>query len=477
MYNKDMLSDRINGSGMRTRLSSGDWSAAALVAGVVTLVCTLWPYPMPHPCVWQDLAEAAGLRSPTAEFPGLAPFVLRIMFDCLGAESGYAAVILSGHLLAGVTAGLWYFVFRQLLEFGSQLDMADRVWNGRICPALSAAGALLVAFSEPVWTSSQTLTSAGVDLFLSAFAMSALFRFLACGRRPMGVLTFVLFGALAAETPFGLLLLLPTAVLFVVAWRMIDTPEDIEPVLRFPVLEEFPWLLLIIAWVVGAGVTWAVADSSFRAAGGVPGSLGETFFAWARLAKTGTTLYGLGLGLAVTVLPLVVLMSMFPRLTHPLSRKPMLLRLMCLLAGLVAAAQLSDIPALRYRTWSQEDEAVAVTLLPGLLMAAAGAAAVLSAASFAAMAWCHDTRGGWLVAWLERSLLCAVVLAVVGAAGYGRQCFDTRSKLSRVEAHVVRMLEGSKGTDTIVSQGRLDAMLELRARCLGRKLVITEKGE
>ena len=124
-----MLSDRITGSGMRAHLSSGDWSAAALVAGVVTLVCTLWPYPMPHPCVWQDLAEAAGLRAPSSEFPGLAPFILRILFGHLGAESGYAAAILSGHLLAGLTAGLWCFVFRQLLEFGSLLDMADRVWN------------------------------------------------------------------------------------------------------------------------------------------------------------------------------------------------------------------------------------------------------------------------------------------------------------------------------------------------------------
>ena len=472
-----MLSDRINGSGMRAHLSSGDWSAAALVAGVVTLVCTLWPYPMPHPCVWQDLAEAAGLRAPSSEFPGLAPFILRILFGHLGAESGYAAAILSGHLLAGLTAGLWCFVFRQLLEFGSLLDMADRVWNGRICPALSAAAALLVAFSEPVWTSSQTITSAGVDLFLSALAFTVLFRFLARGRRPMGVCAFLLLGMLAAETPFGLILLLPTAVLFVLAWRMIDSPEDIEPVLRFPPLEEFPWLLIVISWVVGAGVTWAIADSSFRAAGGAIGSLDEVFHAWFNLVKTGTTLPGLVFGLAVTALPLAVLMAVFPRLTHPLSRKPILVRLLCLLAGLVAVAQLSDIPELRYRTWSQEDEAVAVTLLPGLLMAFAGAAAVLSAAAFAAMAWCHDTRGGWFIVWLERGLLCLLVAALVGAAGYGRQCRDTRMKLAKVDAHIVRVLEGCKDTDTIASQGRLDTMLELRARCLGRKLTITEHGE
>ena len=199
--------------------------------------------------------------------------------------------------------------------------------------------------------------------------------------------------------------------------------------------------------------------------------------AWFNLAKTGTTLPGLGFGLAVTALPLTLLMAIFPRLTHPLSRKPMLVRLLCLIAGLVAVAQLSDVPALRYRTWSDEEEAVAVTLLPGLLMAFAGAAAVLSAAAFAAMAWCHDTRGGWLVVWLERTLLCLLVVALVGAAGYGRQCRDTRAKLAKVDAHIVRVLEGCKGTDTIASQGRLDAMLELRARCLGRKLTITEHGE
>ena len=118
-----------------------------------------------------------------------------------------------------------------------------------------------------------------------------------------------------------------------------------------------------------------------------------------------------------------------------------------------------------------------VMLLPGLLMAFAGAAAVLSAAAFAAMAWCHDTRGGWLVVWLERGLLCLLVVALVGAAGYGRQCRDTRMKLAKVDAHIVRVLDGCKDTDTIASQGRLDTMLELRARCLGRKLTITEHGE
>ena len=73
--------------------------------------------------------------------------------------------------------------------------------------------------------------------------------------------------------------------------------------------------------------------------------------------------------------------------------------------------------------------------------------------------------------------VCASALALVGAAGYGRQCRDTRMKLAKVDAHIVRVLDGCKDTDTIASQGRLDTMLELRARCLGRKLTITEHGE
>ena len=50
-------------------------------------------------------------------------------------------------------------------------------------------------------------------------------------------------------------------------------------------------------------------------------------------------------------------------------------------------------------------------------------------------------------------------------------------KLAKVDAYIVRVLDGCKDTDTIASQGRLDTMLELRARCLGRKLTITEHGE
>ena len=372
-----MLSDRINGSGMRTHLTSEDWSAAALVAGIVMLALTLWPYPIPHPCVWPNIAVAAGLQPPSAEFPGLAPLMMRILFDRLGAGGGLAANVVGAHLLAGLTAGLWCFVFRQLLEFAGRLDMADNTWNRKICPAFSAAGALLVAFSEPVWTASQALSSAGVGLFLAAFAFAVLLRFIAKGKRPLGVLAFLSFGLLGGDTPFGVLLLLPALVLLVLSWRMIDARDDIEPGVRLPPIEEFPWLMMVLAWVVGVGITFAIADSSFRVAGGNPGEFGSMLDSWMHLLGEDTTVKGALVGSAVTLVPLVFMMAVFPRLTFPDTSHPIFLRMACLLAGLVAAAQLSDIEVLRYRTWTQEDEAVATSILPGLFMAAAAAAAVL----------------------------------------------------------------------------------------------------
>ncbi|MBR4652763.1 MAG: hypothetical protein IKO72_05325 [Kiritimatiellae bacterium] len=472
-----MLSDRINGSGMRQRLSSGDWSAATLVAGAVILCLTLWPYPLPHPCVWQDLAVAAGLRQPTMEFPSLAAFISRILFDRLGADSGFAAMVVGGHLLSGVTAGLWYFVFRQLLEFCGRLDMSDSMWNKKICPALSAAGALLFAFSEPVWTSSQTFTAAGLDLFLAAGSMSVLLRFIARGRRQMGVLAFLGLGALAAETPFGLLPLAAAAGLLILGWRMIDAHDDIEPVIRLPPIEEFPWMLVAFAWVVGAGITLAIADSSFRAAGGDPGSFEAAARGWFNLLREGTTPAGAGVGLAVSALPLAFAMFALPWLSFPECRKPVWLRLACLLAGIVAVVQLLDMPELRYRTWTQEDEAVATALLPGLLMAMAAAAAVLCAASFAAMAWCHETRIPSPLVVLGRILIVLAAVAAVASAGYGRQCRDTRAKLAKVAEHVGRTLDECKGRDEIPSHGRLDVILELRARCQGRNLKIVKDGQ
>ena len=469
-----MVSDSINGSGMRSRLSSSDWSAAALTAGVVMLALTLWPYPLPHPCAWDDIAVAAGLRPAVNEFPGLGPFAMRIIFGRLGAGGGLAASIVGAHLLAGATAGLWCFVFRQMLEFAGRLDMSDHVWNKKICPALSMAGALLVAFSEPVWTSSQVLTSAGVDLFLAAFAFAVLFRFIACGRRQMGVLAFLSFGLLAGDTPFGAMLLVPVAVLIVAGWRMIDAHDDIEPGVRMPPVEEFPWLLMGLAWVVGMGVTLAITDSCFRVSGGNPGEIGSMAGEWMRLLGEGTTVAGALVGAAVTLVPLGFMMVVFPRLTFPYAPRPAVLRIACLLAGTVAAMQLSDFPALRYRTWTQEDEAVATSMLPGIFMAAAAAAAVLSAAAFAAMAWCHETRFGRFFVQLGRLAVVVAVAAVVFSAGWGRQCIETRKKLAKVDAYIVRTLDECKGRDVIVSHGRLDVMLDLRARCLGRKLTIEE---
>ena len=472
-----MLSDRINGSGMRTRLETGDWSVAALVAGAVTMLYTLWPYPMPHLCVWNEIAAAASLQPPVSAFPGVSRLLSRMFFDTLGAESGLAATTMAGHLLAGATAGLWHIVFRQILEFSSLLDMADHTWNRRICPALSAAGALSFAFSAPVWTSFQTVTPAGCDLFLAALAFAVLFRFIARGRHQTCFLAFFLVGALFAETPLGALALAATAVLFFLAWRMLDYPEDIEPVIRFPLREEYPWLLTVSALLAGFGLVVMMNDTSFSAAGGAAAGVSEMYGAWKGLLAEGTTAKGACLGFAANVLPLALMVWMFPRMTHPAARKPVWTVILCISAGAAAAAQLSGCDFLRYRVWADKTEDVAVSILPGLMMAASSATLVLSSAALSAMAWCHEPQCPVPLAKLGGISVAVAVAASVGLAGYGRQCKDTREKLGRVAAHIDSFLEENKDRDSVPSRGKLDAMLKLRARCLGRNISIAGDGE
>lgn len=468
-----MLNDSINGAGMRTRLSASDWSAAAIVAGVVMLVLTLFPYPMPHPCVWSDLAAAAGLRPQTAEFPALAPFLQRIVFSSFGADIGLGAIAVLGHVLAGLTAGCWYMAFRQMLEFGGNIDMADRQWNNRLCPAIAAGGALLVAFSELTWTASQMLTSASVDLFLAAAAFAFFFRFLARGRRHLGFLSFFFLGALAAETPYGLFLLIPVVVLIGLAWYMLDPRDDIEPAVRIKPIEEFPYALMAAAWVIGFGLVLGLADTAFRSAGGMVESFAAARAAWLRLLPEGSTMKGALLGGAVTLLPLIVVASVYPRLSHPLAPKPIWVRGLCVLAGLVALTQLIDYAPLRYRAWSDEEEAVAVAALPGIFTAIAAATVVLSSAAVAAMTWCHDSRLHIFALRFGRFLFSLAAIGLIVWVGSGRQCEAVRTKLAKVDAHIAKTLEACKGNDVIRSQGRLDPMLELRALRQNRKLVIT----
>ena len=78
---------------------------------------------------------------------------------------------------------------------------------------------------------------------------------------------------------------------------------------------------------------------------------------------------------------------------------------------------------------------------------------------------------------LGRLLVAAAVIAAVVSAGYGRQCREVRQKLAKVDTYIVKTLEECKGRDVISSHGRLDVMLELRARSQGRKLTIVKDGE
>lgn len=470
-----MESDRISGFGMRAHLSAGDWSAAALVAGLVLILLILWPFPMPHPCVWDDLAAAASIKPQVAEFPALAPLVSRIFFEHFGTVSGFAAFVFFGHVVAAATAALWYMVFRQLLEFTSRLDMADRVWNDKLCPLLAGLGALLVAFSETVWISSQTFTSSSVDLFLAALALALFFRFIARGRRHLGFLSMLVLGVLAGETPFGVALLLPVGALSVFSWWMIDARDDIDPPIRFPPIEEFPWVLVAAGWVVGFAGTIAIADSSFRAVGGNPGDFHSAFTAWKGLLSAGTTVKGALLGMLVTWLPLSALVVLCPWLTHPFPRKPWFVRGLVLVLGLAAATQFSDVAAWRFRNWTGEPEAVAGTVLPGFYQAAAAAAVMLSASVFAAMGWCHENRLPMLVVRLGRFLMVLALLAFAGHSAFTRQCEVIRVKLAKVDEHLVKTLEACKGNDEVASQGGLDVVLEFRARLENRKLKIVDE--
>ncbi len=476
------------------RMAGLDWALAAGLAVLAFAGLTAFPFPGLSPDVWNDAAVAAGLRPPAEIFPGLWRVLAKGLY-LKGVAAGNGLLPWAGRACAALTAGCAYLFLRAALALLVRGRLRYAVRRHLVQRGAAALGALFFACADPVWRAGQAFSPAGLLMLLTLVQLVLFLWFLLAGRLAAALGAMALAGLLAAETPFGFLLLAGCWGVYLLALRH-DALCERMPLLDPVAGPSAKWQLTLV-WALGllAGIALNCASfigmeglaASGKAGGDMP--LMYLLCWWHRTVGAANAL-GWVLGVGVCALPCVVAAAMLPRAVDEEQFLPYHVGAVFFCTGALAFAQVAMLPPLWFWSWTDAAGVHSPYLLQLLMLCAAGAVvcalavlggdaccrnrARLAAQRFAelrdedagggaAPRPVHAKRGGRAIFFVAGALLVAGVLP-------GRMLARTRQMLTIVEDYVREVVEECGEARWIFTDGSFDPRLELEAAARGRTL-------
>lgn len=502
-YDEDEDDDYVEPSGkqeMHTflpaeRLPLTDRLIAALLGGLVFLALCLFPFPGVSPEAWGDAAVAAGLRPPETIFPGLWRVVAGV-FYAGGVSAGNSILVWFGRVCAGLSAASAYLLLRSVLALlvrGRLRYSVRRYFVQRVAAVLGAA---FFVCADPVWRAGQTFTVDALLMLFTIVQMHLFAGFLLNGRMWRAVSSMLLAGLLAAETPFGFVLLIGCWGVYMVALHHDALCEDM-PILD-PIIGSACKWRLTLAWAVGviAGIAlncWSFIDmKGLEAAGKVTGDIPLMYLVgWWDVMLNAASGLGWTLGIGVCVLPFVVAAMMMPRAVDEEQFLPYHVGAVFFFTGALAFSQLCMLAPLWFWTWSAGIVVNSAYLQQVWMLCSAGTV-MFMVTTLGGDACCRNhirlatqrfaelregdsgnpdsplnqkrgKRGGVVVFLVAAALLVAGVLP-------GRALTRTREMLGVVEDFIKEVIAECGDVKWIFTDGSFDARLELAAAEQGKEL-------
>lgn len=455
--------------------------ALAAIAGVASAAAILiWGVPGLDPSMWQQAAVAAGVRPPQSIFPGLWRIVAGWAFAAFGVDGAVRVLSVAGAAVGGAVAALVCLTVRRALAMLMRTWRAYPAWRLRIAPFFSFVAAILVGTSDPFTRIARVLSP---DLLLVAgVAVSvhlALGWLVAGGRWRLFPLVAVM-GAMAAETPFGFVLPAMFVGAYVAAWRgimdgTVQQPEGLPSPSELPKWRMFFLFLGSLAAVAYANGANFVALGGAAANGWGPH---DVYFRYAtgywRAFAGSASIVGWTLGLVFGVLPLVLALSIFPRVARDDRQMPFNLGVLLFLVAALSAMQTGAFPSARFWTFSKD----AVLVPSGFLLACfAGCSMVALAVAGAAFAFeCQRTylgddeqRPG-----VALRLLVPAIAAALVALSFRSVPKPAETEMQRiVEATVRETVDECGDARFLFTDGHFDDAVELAAKARGKTLYLS----
>lgn len=475
------------------RLTVADGVLALLLAACAFAGLSLFAFPGLNPDVWGDAAVAAGIRPPEALLPGFWRVLASVLY-LKGVAVGNGLLPWAGRACMALSAGAAYLVLRALLALLVRGRLRYAVRRMVVQRGAAALGALCFACSDPLWRAGQAFSPAGLLTLLTLAQLFLFASFLLSGRLAAAFGAMFLVGLLAAETPFGFLLLAGCWGAYLLALRrgaLCEAMPLLDPVAG----PSAKWTLTLV-WALGllAGIALNcvsfVGMKGLAASGQAGGDMPLLYLlGWWRQVTGAANALGWVLGLGVCALPCVVAAVMLPRAVDEEQFLPYHVGAVFFCTGALAFSQVAMLPPLWFWSWTDAAAVHSPYLLQMLMLCAVATVAFaltvlgadaacrnhrrLAAQRFAELrdedageapaAPARAKRGGLVIFFLAVGLLAAGVVP-------GRALVRTREMLAVVEAYVQEVVEECGDARWIFTDGSFDARFELAAAARGKTL-------
>ena len=382
---------QFQGPDMRDR---ANLKLAGILAGVVFILLSIWPYPFPHPSSWSELAVASGVRPAESVFPGLWRAFAAGLFALLPAKVAVMALAVAGRVMAAANAALFFLLLCRFVPAMLGAGIRPFRWI-RIARGIMFLSALVFACSDAAWRAGQLASQTTFNLFLLLSCLALFARFLRTGSMRLAYFCLVVLGVMSAETPAGLLL---TAVCVALAYFVLFYSVNSMPLANPLVMERSKWSMTA---VFGAGFLLTVLANllTFITMEGVASNdlsyleLPVTYAVryW-ELVSGAASPAGWGFLVVTSFGPFLMAVTMSRRATDEDSFLQYRTGLLFLLVMVVSLSQLSALPTLWSWTWISSAPAVRGEFLLCVSSAFAAAAFALSTVVLAMDIYCRNHR-------------------------------------------------------------------------------------
>lgn len=476
----------------RNRIRIGNQAAAAITAAVLAFLVFLFRYPILPPGVWEDVAAGAGLRPPTDVLNGFVRGVYALIFAQL---SDHATALFTIRALGWVSAALIALLVYRILRLSHPyvLQFSDDPRGALPTRCGLAACCLLFLCNDVIWSSVQALSATGLRLTVLLAAIWMTLVYIRSRRMRFATIAMFLFCLLTGETALGYL-----GALWVMFVALAPQRDGKDPTQKNQLALIVLRRVLVIEFFVSIAVVLTLEAVLFNAQDGVySGESGMTDFISSYIGGMLSSIWNAAswkrwtLGFATIVAPFLLLLKLYPQdfdkdnflTTHRA------IAYACI--GIVAWTQACCIDSLSFRFWLFDRSALSPLLFAVLTLLSVimllwialliGCRLYFNSARELSDFYYEDDRRtaigekavrlmSRLEAWAKPGclVLAAVTVLIPPVLRYeGTQ----RRMMALIGEYLEESVRECEGIDRVVTDGALDAGLELAAFREDRELL------
>ena len=465
---------------------------AFLMAVALGAFAWLWSPSYMPPTVWESVSIAAGVRPPTTVAPALWQIVVSPLLRNVSLDTALNVLGIAGNVALALIAYLFAALVMRLLPQTMRLRMVEARTHRLMLVFAVLPSAALFCCSDPVWRAGMFFAPITLELLLLLGSMGFFLDFVR-GFKPRHLfLSAVLLGPVAAEDPFGFLLLAAYgAVIFHISYGGVADPMA-NPLSQRDVFASVQrWItfsfLASYALTIAADVVWFGVNDGYAALGFDGLKCGFDFFR-AGFAQIKDAASGGGWFFFVwaAVAPFVVAVGLVGRAVDDEKLLPYWCAVTYVALGMVAYLQLGGWKTFWY--WHWEESPIVIRALFLLVAGAFLSALTVAYALSVLVVEVHIRRYEQLSAqilealagvgtgdpqqefrrrvWLRRLFILVPVVLVALSVGLRRRPVE-RGMMDVVGDFIRLTAEDCAGAKYILTDGSCDAALELECRRMG----------